>query len=212
MNKRILLRLLVGFPKRCETKELALLGTEQLEPRALLSATSSVELLVIDPSDSSGMHASLAMLTQETDYSASTLSEASVAPILWGEGLTDPGQPSAWERTGMPLGEFHSRLNFFKRDTIDPLLAPGNPNFWHAHDFFVNPSVNENATLESLMQAGESAAAPTNNLSGYWVPSLMNTTTGDFVTPLDSSIAYYAVQKPLEPSKIVDMHLSPVCP
>ena len=209
MNKRILLRLLVGFPKRCErhceTKERALLGTEQLEPRALLSATSSVESLVIDPSDRSGMPASLAMPTQETDYSASTLSEASVAPILWGEGLTDPGQPSAWERTGMPLGEFHSRLNFFKRDTIDPLLAPGNPNFWHAHDFFVNPSVNENATLESLMQAGESAAAPTNNLSVYWVPSLMNTTTGDFVTPLDSSIAYYAVQKPLEPSKIVDM-------
>jgi len=171
----------------------------------LLSATSSIELLVIESSDSSDMPASMAMLMQETDYSVSTLSEASVAPILWGEGLSDPGEPSAWDRTGMPLGEFHSRLNFLKRDTIDPLLAPGNPNFWHAHDFFVNPSVSENSTLVSLMQAGESTAAPTNNLSVYWVPSLMNTTTGDFVTPLDSSIAYYAVQKPLEPSKIVDM-------
>ena len=207
MNNRILLRLLLGFPKHrerhCGTTARAQLGTEQLEPRALLSATPTGDLPVTDFSPSFVMP--VAMPMQEAGYSTPTLSQENVAPILWGEGLSDPGQPSAWDQTGMPLGEFHSLLNFSKRDTIDPLLAPGNPNFWHAHDFFVNPSVSENATLASLMQAGESAAAPTNNLSVYWVPSLMNTTTGDFVTPLDSSIAYYAVQKPLEPSKIVDM-------
>ena len=207
MNNRILLRLLLGFPKHrerhCGTTARAQLGTEQLEPRALLSATPTGDLPVTDSSPSFVMP--VAMPMQEAGYSTPTLSQENVAPILWGEGLSDPGQPSAWDQTGMPLGEFHSLLNFSKRDTIDPLLAPGNPNFWHAHDFFVNPSVSENATLASLMQAGESAAAPTNNLSVYWVPSLMNTTTGDFVTPLDSSIAYYAVQKPLEPSKIVDM-------
>ena len=207
MNNRILLRLLLGFSKRrerhCGTTARVHLGTEQLEPRALLSATPSVELLVVEPIPRSVMPVTLPM--QEAGYSTTTLSQANVAPILWGEGLSDPGQPSAWNLTDMPLGEFHSLLNFSKRDTIDPLLAPGNPNFWHAHDFFVNPSVSENSTLASLMQAGESGAAPTNNLSVYWVPSLMNTTTGDFVTPLDSSIAYYAVQKPLEPSKIVDM-------
>ena len=207
MNNRILLRLLLGFPKHrerhCGTTARAQLGTEQLEPRALLSATPTGDLPVTDSSPSFVMP--VAMPMQEAGYSTPTLSQENVAPILWGEGLSDPGQSSAWDQTGMPLGEFHSLLNFSKRDTIDPLLAPGNPNFWHAHDFFVNPSVSENATLASLMQAGESAAAPTNNLSVYWVPSLMNTTTGDFVTPLDSSIAYYAVQKPLEPSKIVDM-------
>ena len=207
MNNRILLRLLLGFPKHreriCGTTARAQLGTEQLEPRALLSATPTGDLPVTDSSPSSVMPVPMPM--QEAGYSEPTLSQENVAPILWGEGLSDPGQPSAWDQTGMPLGEFHSLLNFSKRDTIDPLLAPGNPNFWHAHDFFVNPSVSENSTLASLMQAGESAAAPTNNLSVYWVPSLMNTTTGDFVTPLDSSIAYYAVQKPLEPSKIVDM-------
>ena len=202
------LRLLLGFPKRCErhggTFAHVQLGTEQLEPRTLLSATPSTEPLVSGPGDLSTHPVDTPM--QMTGHSVSTLSEENVAPILWGEGLSDPGQPSAWDKTGMPLGEFHSLLNFVKRDTIDPLLAPGNPNFWHTHDFFVNPGVNENSTFESLMQAGESAAAaPTNNLSVYWVPSLLNTTTGDFVTPLDSSIAYYAVQKPLEPSKIVNM-------
>ena len=45
---------------------------------------------------------------QMTGHSVSTLSEENVAPILWGEGLSDPGQPSAWDKTGMPLGEFHS--------------------------------------------------------------------------------------------------------
>jgi len=125
--------------------------------------------------------------------------------ITWGFGLTDPGEPSAWDITDMPLGEFHSRLNFVKRATIDPLLAPGNANFWHAHDFFVNPSINENSNLESLMAAGESAAAPSSNLSVYWVPSLFNETSGTYVTPRDSSIAYYSVQRPLEPSKIEAM-------
>ena len=163
MNNRILLRLLLGFSKRrerhCGTTARVHLGTEQLEPRALLSATPSVELLVVESIPRSVMPVTLPM--QEAGYSTTTLSQANVAPILWGEGLSDPGQPSAWNLTDMPLGEFHSLLNFSKRDTIDPLLAPGNPNFWHAHDFFVNPSVSENSTLASLMQAGESAAAPT---------------------------------------------------
>ena len=138
MNNRILLRLLLGFPKHrerhCGTTARAQLGTEQLEPRALLSATPTGDLPVTDSSPSFVMP--VAMPMQEAGYSTPTLSQENVAPILWGEGLSDPGQPSAWDQTGMPLGEFHSLLNFSKRDTIDPLLAPGNPNFWHAHDFF----------------------------------------------------------------------------
>jgi hypothetical protein len=126
MNNRILLRLLLGFSKRrerhCGTTARVHLGTEQLEPRALLSATSSVELLVVESIPRSVMPVTLPM--QEAGYSTTTLSQANVAPILWGEGLSDPGQPSAWNLTDMPLGEFHSLLNFSKRDTIDPLLAP----------------------------------------------------------------------------------------
>ena len=125
MNNRILLRLLLGFSKRRErhygTTARAQLGTEQLEPRALLSATSSVELLVVEPVPPSAMPVTLPM--QEAGRSVPTLSQANVAPILWGEGLADPGQPSAWNLTDMPLGEFHSLLNFSKRDTIDPLLC-----------------------------------------------------------------------------------------
>ena len=174
------------------------LSAEPLEPKRLLAVMTLEDVSAAD--------------TDATTMETMTAGQAGVAMtpthsdvVTWGAGLTNPGEPSAWDTTGMPLGEFHSRLNFVKRATVDPLLAPGNPNFWHAHDFFVNPTVDENATLESLMTAGESAAAPANNLSVYWVPSLVNETTGEFVDPLDSSIAYYSVQKPLEPSKIVAM-------
>ena len=209
MSNWIWIRLLLGVSGRYNrhrgTVALSSLGTEQLEQRMLLSVTSGSEFLGTEILHAASMPASMEISMQMTDQVVSPLPAGSAVPITWGQGLSDSEQPSAWDITGMPLGEFHSRLNFVKRDTIDPLLAPGNPDFWHAHDFFVNPSVHENSTLESLMQAGASAAAPANNLSVYWVPSLLNTTSNEFVTPRDSSIAYYAVQKPLEPSKIVDM-------
>jgi hypothetical protein len=175
------------------------LGGERLEIRSMLTAAPDgmgTEM----PGE---VHDSAALA-----LSASVLMEsvsAAPAAVTWGYGLTEPGASSAWDITGMPLGEFHTRLNFVKRATVDPLLAPGDANFWHAHDFFVNPTVDENATLGSLMAAGESAAAPSSNVSAYWVPSLFNETTGAFVTPLDTSVAYYSVQKPLEPSTIVAM-------
>ena len=171
---------------------------EHLEPKLLLAVLAA---------DNSAHTTTDTFAAETTTVEQTTLllTPTSSDSVTWGMGLTDPGQPSAWDITGMPLGEFHSRLNFVKRATVDPLLAPGNPNFWHAHDFFVNPSIDENSTLTSLMAAGDSAAAPASNRSVYWVPSLFDQTTGRYVDPLDSSIAYYSVQKPLEPSKIVAM-------
>ena len=65
MNNRILLRLLLGFSKRrerrCGTTARVHLGTEQLEPRALLSATPSVELLVVESIPRSVMPVTLPM-------------------------------------------------------------------------------------------------------------------------------------------------------
>ena len=111
MNKRMLLRLLLRFSKRreryCGTRARAHLGNEQLEPRALLSATPTAALPATESTSSISMMSAL-MPMQKAGHSEPTLSQASVAPILWGEGLSDPGQPSAWDRTGMPLGEFHS--------------------------------------------------------------------------------------------------------
>jgi len=178
------------------------LANERLEVRCLLTAT--VDSAAMPPDMSMADEPASQVMAMDGGLIVNATALAA-DEVTWGYGLTDPGQPSAWDITGMPLGEFHTRLNFVKRATVDPLLAPGNPDFWHAHDFFVNPSVNENSTLTSLMEAGASDAAPASNLSVYWVPSLFNETTGSYVDPLDSSIAYYSVQKPLEPSKIEAM-------
>ena len=126
------------------------------------------------PPDIGGANEPAAMMMSMDSGPMVDASGLAAEEISWGFGLTDPGEPSALDITGMPLGEFHTRLNFVKRATVDPLLAPGNPDFWHAHDFFVNPTIDENSTLASLMDAGVSEAAPANNLSVYWVPSLFN--------------------------------------
>lgn len=215
MNGNLMLRLViahvrgaVGTPnqrRRRMMRRAAVLSSERLEVRSMLSVSTGTEML--PPAELTGDGQAAAM-TMTMDHGMMGDASAIAAPtdvVTWGFGLTDPGEPSAWDITEMPLGEFHSRLNFVKRATIDPLLAPGNANFWHAHDFFVNPSINENSNLASLMAAGESAAAPSSNLSVYWVPSLFNETSGTYVTPRDSSIAYYSVQRPLEPSKIEAM-------
>ena len=178
------------------------LANERLEPRCMLSTTTTPAGM---PPDIGGANEPAAMMMSMDSGPMVDASGLAAEEISWGFGLTDPGEPSAWDITGMPLGEFHTRLNFVKRATVDPLLAPGNPDFWHAHDFFVNPTIDENSTLASLMDAGVSEATPANNLSVYWVPSLFNETTGTYVDPLGSSIGYYSVQKPLEPSKIEAM-------
>ncbi len=122
--------------------------------------------------------------------------------VTYGFGLIEEGQRSAYDTTGFDQGEFVSNINFSHRATADPLVDPGNPNFWHAHDFFVNPSTDAYSTVESLMAVDGSSAQPANNESVYWAPSLVNETTGEYVAPLDSSIAYYRIRKPFDPARL----------
>ncbi|KZR91534.1 Serralysin A precursor [Synechococcus sp. MIT S9509] len=117
----------------------------------------------------------------------------------------------AFELTGFSQGEFVSNIAFSHRATADPIVAPGNAQFMHSHDFFANTSTDENSTVSSLLTAGSVAAQPTNNFSTYWTPSLINEGTdglgGDwsYVTPKASSIAYYSVLKPNDPNLLVNM-------
>jgi len=115
---------------------------------------------------------------------------------------------NAFEITGFKQGEFVSTIGFSHRATADPIVAPGDANFNHAHDFFANTSTDANSTIDSLLAAGTSAAQPTNNLSTYWAPSLIDEGSDglggewSYITPLASSIAYYSV---LQPNDLVNM-------
>ena len=118
---------------------------------------------------------------------------------------------NAFEATGFNQGEFVSTIGFSHRATADPIVAPGDANFNHAHDFFANTSTDANSTIDSLLAAGTSAARPTNNLSTYWAPSLIDEGIDglggewSYITPLASSIAYYSVLQPNDPNDLVNM-------
>ena len=121
------------------------------------------------------------------------------------------GDVTGFDLTGFSQGEFLSTIGFSHRATADPIVSPGNASFMHAHDFFANTSTDENSTVSSLLAAGSSAAQPTNNLSTYWSPSLIDEggdgLGGDwtYVTPKATSIAYYSVLQPNDPSQLVSM-------
>lgn len=115
----------------------------------------------------------------------------------------DPDEhPNAYERAQVGVGEFRSFLNFSHRRAADPIVAPGVFPFWHEHDFFVNQSVGENSTIASMMAIEGSDAEPPSNESAYWVPSLFDHTSGEYIRPLDTSIAYYFVKQPLDPAAL----------
>ncbi len=122
-----------------------------------------------------------------------------------------PPTVSAYELTGFNQGEFRSTIAFSHRATADPIVAPGNSNFNHAHDFFANPTTDAHSTVASLMEATGTAAIPANNISTYWAPSLIDEGSdglgGDwrYVDPLPTSIAYYSVLRPNEPNDLVNM-------
>ena len=121
------------------------------------------------------------------------------------------GDVTGFDLTGFSQGEFLSTIGFSHRATADPIVSPGNASFMHAHDFFANTSTDENSTVSSLLAAGSTAAQPTNNLSTYWSPSLIDEggdgLGGDwtYVTPKATSIAYYSVLQPNDPSQLVSM-------
>ena len=127
--------------------------------------------------------------------------------VKFGQGLLVPGQPSAYDVTGFDQGEFLSNIHFSHRLQVDPIVNPGTASS-HMHDFFANPTTNADSTVASLLQADESVASPVNNLSVYWTPSVIDEGAdgigGDFqyVTPLDSSIAYYSILKPYDPGQL----------
>ena len=123
--------------------------------------------------------------------------------------VADP--ENAFATTGFNQGEFVSTIGFSHRATADPIVAPGDEDFKHAHDFFANTSTDANSTIDSLLAAETSAAQPTNNLSTYWAPSLIDEGSDglggewSYITPLASSIAYYSVLQPNDPNDLVNM-------
>lgn len=73
----------------------------------------------------------------------------------------------------------------------DPIVAPGQPGATHLHTFFGNTGTNASSTAASIATSGSSSCnGGTLNRTAYWMPSLIDTTTG---TPVNANklLVYY---------------------
>jgi Domain of unknown function (DUF1996) len=89
------------------------------------------------------------------------------------------------------VGSFRTYCFYSHMAADDPLVAPGRPGGSHLHTFFGNTGVDAFSTADSIQFSGDSTCrGGTANRSAYWVPSIVDTNTGEAIVP-EFLIAYY---------------------
>lgn len=89
-----------------------------------------------------------------------------------------PGQGEA--------GAFRQRCDFSHMNFDDSVLYPNQPGIAHLHTYFGNAGAAASSTSASLRSSGNSSCnGGTLNRSAYWVPSMIDTSTGRPVRPND---------------------------
>jgi hypothetical protein len=95
-----------------------------------------------------------------------------------------------------PRGAFRTTCKFSHTNHDDPIVYPNQPGRSHAHTYFGNTGANAHSTYESLRSSGNSTCmGGIANRTAYWVPSLVDGTTGSIVWPL-GALVYYKDEAP----------------
>lgn len=112
-------------------------------------------------------------------------------------------KPSGTAPVKVSRGAFRTTCTFSHMRHDDPIIYPGQPGKSHLHTFFGNTVTGAYSTVESIATAGNSTCkGGIANRSAYWVPAMVDTTTGAPVRPLDIGVYYKAVLGPgNDPSK-----------
>jgi hypothetical protein len=82
----------------------------------------------------------------------------------------------------------------FMNKNIDPIVFPGSFSESHLHSFYGSDAVTANTKTSAELQAGCTSAENPNDLSTYWVPTMLYTTDGGKTyqpTPVMRFSAYY---------------------
>ena len=82
---------------------------------------------------------------------------------------------------------FLANCSFSHRLSDDPIVFPNSPGASHSHDFLGNNTTNAASTASSL-QAGGTTCQPTNDKTGYWVPTVY--VNGNPVPPVFANFYY----------------------
>lgn len=110
--------------------------------------------------------------------------------------LLPPGAPNPYLHSG--LGEFVAQCTPGRQANEDPIVSPGNPNFWHLHQFFGNTTTNYLSTYDSLKNQ-PTTCNPAVDSSAYWIPAVLD--DGAPVQPTRITV-YYQVSFPQNPAKV----------
>ncbi|MDO8960541.1 MAG: DUF1996 domain-containing protein, partial [Methylophilus sp.] len=93
-------------------------------------------------------------------------------------------------------GAFRISCEYSHMSNDDPIVFPGVPNATHHHTFFGNTAANAYSTNDTLRNSGNSTCAGgILNRSGYWMPSLIDTSTGAPVKPSVVVVYYKAIDE-----------------
>jgi len=123
------------------------------------------------------------------DTTALPVLQPGVSTVLLTQTGVIPPLPAAsdWEHDGaLRLVCNVSRMAF-----DDPIVYPGQPGVAHHHTFFGNTAVDATTTVDNLRTRGNATCrGGTINMSAYWVPSMIDTTTSRPIAP-KSLLIYY---------------------
>lgn len=101
-----------------------------------------------------------------------------------------PGSP--WLETPTDIGAFRVPCGSYSRVSFDdPIVFPGQPGKSHLHTFLGNTATDADSTADSLLaRGGSTCAGGTLNRTAYWMPSIIDTRTGQPVMPFSSNFYY----------------------
>ncbi|MGX6603473.1 DUF1996 domain-containing protein [Micromonosporaceae bacterium Da 78-11] len=92
--------------------------------------------------------------------------------------------------TGNPVRvpEFNAGCTVSHHLNDDPIIFPGMPGASHAHTFLGNTSTNASSTNASLLGHTVTTCTPAEDLSAYWIPSLLQ--NGAVIDPAGVTVYY----------------------
>ncbi|HZW74481.1 MAG TPA: DUF1996 domain-containing protein [Caldimonas sp.] len=115
----------------------------------------------------------------------------------------DRVRPTAEVAPPSDIGAFRVPCSFSHMAFDDPIVYPGVPGAAHLHTFFGNTATSATSTADSIRTSGNSTClGGTINRSAYWVPSMIDTSTGKPIVP-DVAGIYYKQGYTLEPPTII---------
>ena len=88
------------------------------------------------------------------------------------------------------IGAFRVVCGFASMSYDDPIVFPGQPGKSHLHTFFGNTNIDSSTTTESILTGNSTCAGGILNRSGYWVPTMIDTTDGTPLVPTLNNVYY----------------------